>query len=486
MTQKIGIHIFHRDLRLQDNLGLIELHKNVDIIIPIFILDKYQIIKSKHNKYYFSNNAVQFICESLVDLHNELIKHNSKLYIYFGNTSIIIELIIKTLNNYYDNNNIILSYNVDYSQYALKRDKMIDNIVSKYNIKIIKNYDDCTLISFDKMKKKDGNFGFKQFGAFYKNVVKQKINKPIKTIRINYIKKFPKIGYEYNIKYIDKFYINNENLAQNGGRIEALKKLRGIKKFNDYNKMRNRLDYATTNLSGYLNIGCISVRETYHVIIKKLGNKNDLIKQLYWRDFYLQAIRYIPECNKYEHIDKRYEKIKWKNSMELWKKIINSQTGFLLIDSAMNELRTTGYMHNRARLLVGSFWTKYLLINIFHPIYGSQVGFSKYLLDAIGPSQNKMNNQWITEFDYPGKKFSPKNAPIAGRPLNPSNKMISKLDPECLYIKKWLPHLSNVENNDLINWNVAIANKYKNIHPSPLFDYKEKYNEWIEICSKVK
>lgn len=199
--------------------------------------------------------------------------------------------------------------------------------------------------------------------------------------------------------------------------------------------MRDRLDY-TTNLSGYLNIGCISIREAYHMIIKKLGRKNDLIKQLYWRDFYLQVVRYLDDGNKYEHMDKRYKKIKWVNSVELWNKLINSQTGFLLIDAAMNELKNTGFMHNRARLIVGTFWTKYLLINIFHPIYGSQVGFSKYLLDAIGSSQNKMNNQWITEFDYPGKKFSPKNAPIAGRPMNPSNKMITKWDPECIYMLK--------------------------------------------------
>jgi deoxyribodipyrimidine photo-lyase len=94
-------------------------------------------------------------------------------------------------------------------------------------------------------------------------------------------------------------------------------------------------------------------------------------------------------------MDKRFDKIKWKNNKEEWNTLINSQTGFLIIDAAMNEMKITGFMHNRARMLVGVFWTKYLLINIFHPKYGSQVGYSKYLVDAIGPSQNKMNHQWI-------------------------------------------------------------------------------------------
>jgi deoxyribodipyrimidine photo-lyase len=76
--QKIGIFIFRRDLRLSDNLGLIKLSHEVDIIIPVFILDKKQIKKNKHNKHYFSSNVVQFMCESLVDLNNQLLK--SKKY----------------------------------------------------------------------------------------------------------------------------------------------------------------------------------------------------------------------------------------------------------------------------------------------------------------------------------------------------------------------------------------------------------------------
>ena len=216
-----------------------------------------------------------------------------------------------------------------------------------------------------------------------------------------------------------------------------------------------------------------------------LKSKSDLIKQLYWRDFYLQALIYLPNGTNFFHMDQRYEKIKWKNNGMLWNKLINSQTGFLIIDAAMNELKITGFMHNRARMIVGIFWTKYLLINIFHPKYGSQVGFSKYLLDAIGPSQNKFNNQWLTEFDYPGKKYAPKNISIAGRPMDISNRMISKFDPNCEYIKKWLPHLSNINNDDLIKWNNNIAHNYNNIHPGPIFDPRRKYLEWLDVCKNI-
>ena len=104
------------------------------------------------------------------------------------------------------------------------------------------------------------------------------------------------------------------------------------------------------------------------------------------------------------------------------------------------------------------------------------------LVDAIGPSQNKLNHQWITEFDYPGKKYAPSHAPIAGRPMDPSNRMITKWDPDCVYIKKWLPHLSDIPNKSLIKWNTQIASDYANIHPAPMFDSKIKYQEWISAC----
>jgi deoxyribodipyrimidine photolyase len=133
-------------------------------------------------------------------------------------------------------------------------------------------------------------------------------------------------------------------------------------------------------------------------------------------------------------------------------------------------------------MILGVFWTKYLLIDPFNDKYGSQTNYSKYLVDAIGPSQNKLNHQWITEFDYPGKKYSPSNARLAGRPMNIDNKQIKKFDEDCIYIKKWLSHLSDVPNKDLYNWSSITAKKYNNIHPSPIFDPKEKYKEWIKLC----
>jgi deoxyribodipyrimidine photo-lyase len=222
----------------------------------------------------------------------------------------------------------------------------------------------------------------------------------------------------------------------------------------------------------------------YYAITHELGEDHGIVRQLYWRDFYLQAVLYIERANDWtKHIDERFSNLPWKNNVEDWKRLMDGQTGFLLVDAGIMQMKTTGFIHGRIRMILGFMWTKYLLIDSMHPHYGSQVGFSKYLVDAVGPSQNLMNHRWILDFDYPGKKYSAANAPLSGRPMDISNKMIKKWDPSCAYIKTWLPHLKDVPEKDLRRWNAVMSKKYNNIHPGPMFDAKEKYKEWVEFST---
>jgi deoxyribodipyrimidine photo-lyase len=482
--------MFCRDLRLFDNLGLTNFNNYLNEnfrdsykIFPIFILNPDQVKLNKKNENYFSNNAVQFMCESLIDLNKQL---NGNLNIFYGDPIKVIDYIIKKFDI------IGIGFQGDFSAHAKKRQENIKKICQKNKIDFFLEESDLSLISIDLLCKKNGE-GFKKFGAFYKYMQTKKLDKIklVNNLKINEFYKKKKsdnlLKYNFDTNKLKKLFKENKNLAQRGGRKEGLKKLGLItkKKFGDYQQMRNYLSYETSGISGYLNFGCISIREAYKRILKSLGKKSELLKQLFWRDFYLQAVIYLPGGNKFDYMDDRYNKIKWKNNKKDWKKIIESKTGFLLVDAAMNQMKITGFMHNRARMIVGVFWTKYCLIDSFHPKYGSQVGYSKYLLDAIGISQNKMNHQWITEFDYPGKKYAPKGIGMAGRPMDISNKNIKKFDPKGEYIKKWLPEFKNVDLKKLINWDKK-SFQQTNIHFPPMFDDpKKKYKEWIQAC-KVK
>ena len=135
---------------------------------------------------------------------------------------------------------------------------------------------------------------------------------------------------------------------------------------------------------------------------------------------------------------------------------MNSKTGFLIIDATMRELQETGYLGNRVRLILGTFWIKYLLIDPFHKEYGSQTGFSRFLVDC-NTSQNKLNHQWLLELDLNGRRFAKRGCnSLSGRMMRVDNEIIKKFDNNCNYIKKWLPELKDIINKDLYKWNSEI------------------------------
>jgi deoxyribodipyrimidine photo-lyase len=449
-----------------------------DTIIPVFFLDPYQIDKAEHNKHYFSNNAVQFMCESLKDLDDQLRAHGSSLQLYYGDPKTSLKAVLKKYKPTH------VAWNADYSAYAIARDAAMEAACAAADVTPLVCHTDFTMRPMEDNLSGAGG-GFKQFGAFYKRASRQKPTTPEPFKAPSSTAFLQTAKSPFAVKSLKRFYTPNPQLAQHGGRAIALEKLRHIGDFSEYTDKRNQLDYNTTNLSAALNFGCISIREAYYGIsaaIKPASASEALLRQLYWRDFYLQVVRYIPYATDYRRLmDERYEKIPWRKGREAeaeWERLMTSKTGFLLIDAAMQEMQQTGFMHNRARMLVVIFWTKYLLIHILHPEYGSQVNYSRFLVDAVGPSQNKMNHHWAVDMDFPGKKFSAPGAPLSGRPMDVSNKMIKKWDPEGTYVKRWLPHLKDVPVNELVKWNGSPDD----LHPAPMFDPKQRYQEWIAAC----
>jgi len=467
----IGIFIFRKDLRINDNLGLIKLINKCKAVYCIFILDDYQIDKATHNKHYYSSNAVQFMCESIEDLNNQL---NNKLNLFKGNYINILNNIIKHLQDKYENP-IIIGYNKDYTQYALYRDSQINKLAKKYDIEVIDEENDLSLIPFDKMLKQD-NSAYTVFGAFYKNAIHTRVSTPIKN-NFNKYMTLKNLKYNYNVKDLNKLYKYNENLAQEGGRNIALENIKNKETYKHYKNKRDLLDFNTFQISAHLNFGCISIREAYHI----LKNNLEIKKQLYWRDYYLCILRFIPYANSYtEFIDDRYNKLKWDNSSKHWKSLMNSKTGFLIVDAAMKELISTGYIGNRVRLILGTFWIKYLLISPFNKEYGSQTGFSRYLVDC-NTSQNKLNHQWLLELDLNGRRFAKRGCnSLSGRMMRVDNEMIKKFDNNCNYIKKWLPELKNIPNKDLYKWDDDIQEKYK-VHVAPIFDWEDQYKKYCKL-----
>ncbi|MFC1842949.1 cryptochrome/photolyase family protein [Candidatus Dependentiae bacterium] len=452
---KKSIFIFRRSLRISDNMGLLKALKLSKKVVPIFIFTPEQILKNS----YKSDNAVQFMVESLSELDKELKKKDSKLFYFFGKPHEVVKDLIK-------NNKIEAVFaNVDYTPYSISRDKKICKVCEEYNVDF-KSYEDLLLNPIGSFLT-GSNTPFKKYTPYYNKAKKNKIKPTAKNRYKNYISNNYRIKNEFKGN-IGSFYKKNNKAAVKGGRKNALLILKKMKKFKDYDKKRNILIYETTKLSAYIKFGCVSIREVCHVINKSINSK-DLIKQLYWRDFYYNIAFFFPHV--FGHAMKeKYDKISWPNKKSLFEKWKKGKTGFPIVDACMRQLNETGFMHNRGRLITSNFLIKILLIDWKK---GEQY-FAQKLID-YDPSVNNGNWQWSSSTGADSQPYF--------RIFNPWLQS-KKFDSACEYIKKWVPELREVNNADIQKWHEKCS-KYKEIdYPKPIVDYAQIRKKSMALYKK--
>jgi deoxyribodipyrimidine photo-lyase len=446
-----SIYIFRRDLRLEDNLGLQFAIKNCKNIIPIFIFTPEQI---KVNEFK-SDNAIQFMIESLKELDTELKKHKSKLLILQGDNIKVLNKLKKKLGI----SDII--FNQDYTPYAKKRDLEIEKFCDKNKINC-HQIEDYLLSNIGTFLKVDGN-PYTIFTPFKNNGLKKVIDKPKKTKFKNLV----------NIDYKGDEYIKykiNEDILVNGGRENGLKQLSKLGKQKSYNKNRNELSINTSHLSAYIKFGNISIRETYWKIRDSLGVSNELIPQLFWREFYYYIANYFPQVLEGKNYNKKYDKVKWNNNKKYFQSWCEGKTGYPVVDAGMRELNKTGYMHNRARLITANFLNRILGCDwrIGEKYYASR-------LTDYDPSVNNGNWQWIASTGVDPK-------PYFQRLFNPWLQS-KKFDKDCEYIKKWVPELKDIPNKEIHDWE-KYSHKY-DIYLQPVRDYKEGREASVKMYKAV-
>jgi len=451
----VGIHIFRKDLRVHDNFALNDLASKVNQIIGVFILDPVQIKYSQANKSHYSFHSAQFVMDSLSDLN---LQCEHKLLVLSGNPAIIIAELIKSVNP------TAISFNADFTPYALKRDKAIIAECKRMNVDTIVDNDDQTLIEMNKELKQNGE-PYMTYGPFVKQLLTKDIHK-LKTTHINWSK-----SHSFKTTKLPTFV---DHRTWIGGRAEALRRLNSTL----FDRSNDHMSTKTSQLSAYLNLGCISIREIYWKL--KLRNKTiDPIKTILWRDFLLCIYRFHPSANKYDtFVDERYGKLKWSHlSKNEWDQFENCKTGFLLIDAAMAELKETGFINNRARLLLATFWIKYLIVSPLDPKYGAQTGFSKLLIDCCS-SQNKLNHLWVLgDLDFAGRRFCAKGAhPLTGRMIRIDNDMIKRYDPKYEYISKWIPEFAG---------KTLKEQKQLTKEINTMYDWKKRYSQYIALFKSI-
>lgn len=461
-----SLFIFRRDLRLEDNTALNEAMMTSSHVIPLFIFSENQV--SERNKYK-SSNAIQFMVESLYDLDKQIRLINPKfcLWTCYGDEIKVIQKIFKIIDF------TAIFINEDYTPYSQKRDGQIQRFCRQNRI-LYSAHTDILLSDTYDIYAKNGN-PYHNFGLFLKKASKIKVRRP-QYIKFNNFVKLPSQLKHCQLKLIDKYLLShnyyrpNEHIAITGGRINALHILQNINQFKKYSTTRDYPAYPTTMLSAHNKFGTVSIREVYKAFTKE--KTRQLIRNLYWRDFYYYVSIHFPTFYQYRHIFKPTSgNVKWENNRLFFKAWSNGRTGFPLVDAAMRQINTTGFMHNRARLVVSQFLTKDLLIDWK---YGERY-FSKKLVD-IDRAQNLGNWNWSASFGLDSTPFL--------RIFNPWTQS-KKYDPDCKYIKYWIPELANVPNIHIHQW-YKYYQQYNNIidYPEPIIDHDKRQKKFRQFYKK--
>jgi len=400
---RVVIHIFHRDLRIVDNYSFNQAYaKAIETkadLIPLFIFTPEQVGDSNQYK---STNAIEFMYNSLDDLNATLGGHLATLYMEQ------LEALVLLQQKY---NIMAISEQKDYTPYALAREKTTRIFCALHEILYL-SAEDLYLTVPGSVTNKAGRM-FQKFTPFYDSAKTQHVPFPTKAPTLTRL--HSKLAIKTSAP---KRPTSNPDLHVKGGRKEALALLEKLPA--DYTQTHDIPSTSSSNLSAHNHFGTISIRELYHK-----SKNTEFRRQLYWRDFYGHICYFFEDLYHVSPYDfQATPQPGWSTDKATFKKWTDGKTGHKLVDAAMNQLKKSGYIHNRPRLVAAIYLTKHLKI---HWRWGEK-WFAQHLVD-YDFAQNFGNWCWVASV----LPFS--MAPF--RSLDPEIQL-KKFDPDQIYIKKWL------------------------------------------------
>jgi deoxyribodipyrimidine photo-lyase len=451
-----GLFIFRRDLRVVDNTTLYLLNEQCKHIYAIFIFTPEQVTSKNQFK---SDNAIQFMMESLEEL--DINCDNGKLHTFYGNNERVIAECIRAWKI------DVLGFNADYSPYAIERDEGIAKLCHKMGVHLIREHDYYLHVP-GTILTSSGNKPYQKFTPYYESAIRIRPQPPKRARNIHFVKGSTSgMSYKITLSEARERFVKRENPAilVHGGRTHAIELLKSaVKTQFRYFSTRDQPSKPTSLLSASIKFGCVSIREVYATF----KSNHTFTRQLYWRDFYANILFSFPHVLG-NAMKPNYQGIRWHHNTSWFKAWCKGQTGFPIVDAGMRQLNETGYMHNRVRLIVASFLTKTLLISWE---YG-EMYFARKLTD-YDPASNNGNWQWIASTGADSQPYF--------RIFNPTEQG-KTVDPECEYIKTWIPELRELTPRQIHNWTTTQTDD--TVYPKPICDYKKQKELALKMYDAV-
>jgi deoxyribodipyrimidine photo-lyase len=422
-----------RDLRVHDHPALratLEVH---DQVVPVFCFDD-RLLHGRHA----SGPRTQFLLECLADLKDSLRGLGSRLVLRHGPPERELPRLAREVAA------TAIHFTEDVGPFARRRDHRVARACREAGIELaahagLTTVDDVTVL------RTRGGRPYTVFSPFYRRWLQtprrdvfsapRELPGPPSRLRVGRLPGLRVLGLEQEVP---------EPLR--GGEREARKRLRRFlrTKVRRYGSGRDDLgEDATSRLSPYLHLGCLSAREVEELLPRGEGAE-EFRRQLCWRDFHHHVLRHHPRNARSEYQDRYRGSIRWSHAKRDFGSWTEGRTGYPLVDAAMRQLRREGWIPNRARLVVASFLTKDLGIDWR---WGER-WFMRMLIDG-DEANNNGNWQWTASVGVDPQ-------PPARRLYNPT-RQLKAFDPHGAYVRRHLPELRNVPDEHLAEpWTMPI------------------------------
>lgn len=457
-----------RDLRLRDNLALGEAIMSGHPVILLFIFDP-AILQSER----ISPARVKFMLDALAALRIELHKHQRDILIRHGRPLDVLNELIETTKA------ARLYYNHDYTPFARTRD---DAICQQLSIPV-ERFHDRLLAEPGAILKDDGN-PYTVYSPFKKQWYKR--IKPERAtdydVSADTLLRFEDIE-AGTLPTLSKLGLDETIDVPEASEDESFRLLRVFLEsdVHDYADKRDQLGNnpgddpktRTSFLSPYIRFGLLSLREIYWSAREAYDMAEDteqrksvtkFVDEIIWHEFYTHILWHFPQV-KTENFQTKYDTVAWRQdaaALQAWK---DGRTGYPVVDAAMRQLKTTGWMHNRARMITASFLTKHLLIDWRE----GEKYFMQHLLDG-DLAANNGGWQWTAGTGTDAQPYF--------RIFNPILQS-KKFDPEGAFIRCWIPELRDVPDEFIHEpWNMSTPPED---YPAPIVDHAAARDRALEV-----
>lgn len=475
---------FRRDLRTYDNAALKRALEESNCVYCVFVFDT-NILDKLIDK---DDKRVHFIWKALEELKQSLRQKGGDLIILHGDPLEIIARLADLLEV------DCVFTNRDYEEYALMRDDMVQAKLNEKK-KHFATEKDHVIFESTEVTKPDGS-PYTVFTPFKKAWLKVldgnqasflrehsseelfKRNKLANTDELMQVKILLSNKNFKQVNSLKDIGFQEAQLAVETGMSGAQRMFQDFlqNKITKYKNDRNlpAVD-GVSNLGIHFRFGTISIRECFREAFKLLDslpsaeareNIECWISELIWREFYSIILQAFPHVEK-EPFKPEYKYLLWRTDerlLQLWK---DGLTGYPIVDAAMRQLKNTGQMHNRARMIAASFLTKDLLIDWQQ----GEEHFARYLLDFELASNNG------------GWQWSSSTGTDAAPYFRIFNPMLqgAKFDPQAEYIKKFVPELRGVSAEDIHALTFSVQG-----YPKPIVKHHEVKEAVLELFKTAK